>query len=142
MRNLVIGYIIFIVVLLSIWWAIIPTQEELIASQAHIKFRNVVRSLEVQITSRYGGEDIAGNLSVKYYTYKNSTVFDYFLSENNTKVTLNFEITSRVRVKRFGLIIDEYLDPPQYKAMDAYLEGEFWVLDVNSARDIEPPPEA
>jgi len=139
MRNLVIGYIIFIVVLLSIWWTIIPTQEELIESQADVKFRNVIRSLEVQITSRYGGEDISGNLSVKYYTYRNSTVTDYELSENNTKVTLYFEITSLVRVKRFGLIIDEYLEAPQFKAMDAYLEGDFWVLDVKSSRDAEPP---
>jgi hypothetical protein len=139
MRNLVIGYIIFFIIILSVWWTILPTQEELFESESDIRFRNVVRSLEVQITSRYGGEEIAGNLSVKSYTYKNSTVFDYILSENNTKVTLFFEITSRIRVKRFGLIIDEYLADPQYKAMDAYLEGEFWVLDITSARDIEPP---
>jgi len=139
MRNLVFGYIIFIVILLTVWWTIIPTQEELIESQAYVKFRNVIRSLEVQITSRYGGEDISGNLSVKYYTYRNSTVTDYELAENNTKVTLYFEITSLVRVKRFGLIIDEYLEPPQFKAMDAYLEEEFWVLDVKSDRDVEPP---
>ena len=138
MRNLVIGYLIFIVILLSIWWAIIPTQEELIESRSDIRFRNVVRSLEVQITSRYGGEDIAGNLSVKYYTYRNSTVTEWELFDNNTKITLYFEITSLVRVKRFGLILDEYFDPPQFKAMDAYLEGEFWVLDINSARDVEP----
>ena len=138
MRNLVIGYIIFIVILLSIWWAIIPTQEELIESRSDIRFRNVVRSLEVQITSRYGGEDIAGNLSVKYYTYRNSTVTEWELFDNNTKITLYFEITSLVRVKRFGLILDEYFDPPQFKAMDAYLEGEFWVLDIHSARDVEP----
>ena len=116
---------------------IIPSQEELLEQRADERFETVLRSLEVQISSRYGLEEQWGNLSTKFYTYHNVTNTDWELSENNTRVTLYFDVTSLVRVKEWGQVIDEYMEPVVSRSMEANLEGDFWVLDVNSARVIE-----
>jgi hypothetical protein len=123
--------------ILVVWWTIIPSQEELLERGADDRFRLVLRSLEVQISSRYGLVEQWGNLSTQVFRYPNVTITDWELSENNTRVTLFFDTVSLVRVKAWEQVIDEYLEPLVSRAMEANLEGDFWVLDVNSARIIE-----
>jgi hypothetical protein len=136
-RNLTIGYIVFLGTLITIWWMIIPSQEKLLEQRADEKFRLVLRSLEVQISSRYGLVDQWGNLSTRFYRYPNVTITDWELSENNSRVTMFFDIISLVRVKEWQQVIDEYLEPSVSRSMEANLEGDFWVLDVNSAKIID-----
>jgi hypothetical protein len=137
MRNLTIGYIVFVVAFASVWVAIIPTQEELMEKHADVRFATVVRSLESEIITRFGTEEIEGNLTIMVYTYHNVTVTDYVLSNNETRMTLYFDVTSIHRVKQFGLIKDEYEGELKSMSIAAHLEGDFWTLDIASAAEID-----
>jgi hypothetical protein len=137
MRNLAIGYIIFLVIVVGIWLSILPTQEKVVERLAGQKMVNTVRSLESEIMSRYGTVDVEGNLSHKIYTYHNASIIDWNLSADQTSITIFFQLGSRVRVKRFGLVIDEYKGTIFNKSIDAYLEDESWYLNVTSVRDLD-----
>ena len=137
MRNLVIGYIAFVIALMTIWWSILPTQEELIERRADAKFVNTIRSLETQILARYGVPNQTGNLTTQVYTYHNVTVTDWKLQNNRTKVTLNFTVTNLYRIRKGGLIVDEYYGPSSDKSMTAYLQGDAWFLNVSSLVNLD-----
>jgi hypothetical protein len=136
MRNLAIGYIAFVMIVIGVWLSIIPTQEKVVERLAGQKMVNTVRSLESEILSRYGTVDQGGNLSHKIYTYHNVSVYDWSLSSDQTSMILYFQVGSHVRVKRFGLVVDEYDGPSLNKSIEAYLEGDYWHLNVTSVRDL------
>ena len=136
LRNLVIGYMAFVVIFICIWYAIIPTYEELVEREAETRFATVVRALESEILSRYSGVEREGNMTIIIHTYHSANVTRFELYHNQTRMTLYFVITSQIRVKKFGLIIDEYPGANQSKSIQAYLEEDYWHLNTSSIKDM------
>ncbi len=137
MRNLAIAYIVAVAALMAIWMAVIPTHEKLMDRLAEGKMDTVVRSLQSEILSRFTTVDIEGNLTHMIYTYHNATITGWDLQSNQTTLVIYFEVNSHIRVKRFGLVIDEYDGETFQKLMVANKQGESWSLDPNSERDVE-----
>jgi len=137
LRNLAIAYILTVAAVIAIWVAIIPTQEKLMERLAEGKMETVVRSLQSEILSRFTTVDIEGNLTHMKYTYHNATITGWDLQPNLTTLVIYFQVNSHVRIKRFGLVVDEYDGDTYQKLMVARLEGETWRLDPYSARDVE-----
>ena len=135
MRKLAIGYIVTVAVAIAIWTAVIPTQEKLMERLAEGKMDNVVRSLQSEILSRFTTVDMEGNLTHMIYTYHNATITGWDLQSNRTTLVIYFDVNSRIRIKRFGLVISEYDGPTVSKLMVANLQQETWRLDPNSTRD-------
>ncbi len=137
MKRIIAGYIVALIVIISLWYAIIPTQEELMESQAGTKFATAVRSLETQIVSRFGQVDMKGNLTYTTYTYREANVTGFELSDNDTVMTLYFMVSSTIRVKRFGMVIDEYAGENQTKSIIAYRDNRTWELDPTTVKDLD-----
>jgi len=135
LRNLAIGYIVAVAVAIAMWTAVIPTQEKLMERLAEGKMDNVVRSLQSEILSRFTTVDMEGNLTYMIYTYHNATITGWDLQSNQTTLVIYFDVNSHIRVKKFGLVIDEYDGETVSKLMVARLEGETWRLDPDSAKD-------
>ena len=135
MRNLAIGYIVAVAVAIAVWAAVIPTQEKLMERLAEGKMDNVVRSLQSEILSRFTTVDMEGNLTHMIYTYHNATITGWDLQSNRTTLVIYFDVNSHIRIKRFGLVINEYDGETVSKLMVANIQGETWRLDPNSAKD-------
>jgi hypothetical protein len=122
---------------MAIWWSLLPTQEEIIDRQKDAKFLNTVRSLETQILARYGVPNQTGNLTTSIYTYHNVTVTNWELKNNRTLVVLNFSVTNLYRIRRFGLVVNEYYGPSSNNTINAYIQEEAWFLNISSLRNLD-----
>jgi len=136
MRNLVIAYICVLVMIMGLWYAIIPSEDEVMRKLAEEKMASTVRALQSEILSRYGTVSISGNLTYMIYTYRNVSIDDWELLPNMTTMILYFSIERKNRVKRFGTVIDEYDLEPEQLSMVARKEGDAWHLDTSTVRNI------
>jgi hypothetical protein len=138
LRNLTIGYIVFLVLVMTVWLSILPTQEEVIMRLAEGRMSSVVNAMETQITSRYLTVDMEGNVTHTVYTYYNANITDWELMPNRTSMILYFNVSTYHRVKRYGTLIDEYPgDSNIMSALARLTENEIWELDVESIKEVE-----
>ncbi len=136
MKKIVLAYAVVLVVIMSSWYLMIPTQDELTKRQAKTKLATVVRSLESQVTSRFGQVDIKGNLTHKIYTYNEVNVTNWEIGNSMTTITLFFTINKTVRVKKHGLVVDQHPGGTEDKSIQADLIDDSWVLDPKSTKDL------
>ena len=136
MRNIVIGYIAALAIIITAWMLIIPPEEKVMQKLAQEKMATTVRALQSEILSRYGTVSISGNLSYMIYTYRNVSISHYEVMPNLSTIVIYFDVTRLNRVKRFGTVIKEYYLPPENKSIVARKVGEAWHVDTSTIKNL------
>ncbi len=136
MRNIVIGYIVVVAIIMAAWMLIIPPEEKVMQKLAQEKMATTVRALQSEILSRYGTVSITGNLSYMIYTYRNVSIRDYQVMPNLSTIIIYFDITRLNRVKRFGSVVKEYYLSPENKSIVARKVGEAWHVDTSTVKNV------